>query len=92
MYNKTVPPRALADHFTTEIFKASQEYGKDKAKFAFVSGIYKQAVDSVFLQYGMYAWAWSTAGSILGKFGYDAKYEVSDCHTLCTKYVHICLL
>ncbi|KAF7795939.1 hypothetical protein EIP86_007106 [Pleurotus ostreatoroseus] len=76
LYSKTVPPRALADHFTPEIFKASQEYGKDKAKFAFVSGIYKQAVDSVFLQYGMYAWAWSTAGSILGKFGYDAKYEI----------------
>lgn len=77
MYSKTAPPKALAEHFTQEVFQASQEYGKDKARFAFVSGIYKQAVDSAFLHFGLYAWAWASAGSIIGRYGYDEKYEVS---------------
>ena len=76
LYNKKTPPPALAEHFTPEVFQKSQEYGKDKAKFALITGLYKQALDSAFLQYGLYAWAWSTAGNLIARFGYGAEYEV----------------
>ncbi|KAJ3550514.1 hypothetical protein NM688_g5060 [Phlebia brevispora] len=77
LYSKTVPPRALAEHFSPEVFKASQEYGKDKAKFAFVTGIYKQIIDSALLQYGAYAWAWDVAGRAISKLGYSEQYEIT---------------
>lgn len=51
-------------------------YGKDKAKFAFVSGLYKQTLDSVMLQFGFYAWAWRAAGGLLAKVGYGPEYQV----------------
>ena len=76
MYNKTTPPPALAEHFTEEVFQKSQLYGKDKAKFAFTSGIYKQILDSAFLQWGFYAWSWDAAGRIIARFGYGPEYEV----------------
>jgi STE24 endopeptidase len=79
LYSKTEPPPVLASHFSpgTDTFKRSQKYGKDKATFSIVSGLYKQSIDSAMLQYGFYAWAWATAGSIIGKFGYGVEYEVS---------------
>lgn len=76
LYSKTEPPKALEGHFQPGEFQKSQDYGKDKAKFAFVSGIYKQALDSLMLQFGFYAWSWKAAGCLLGKFGYGAEYQV----------------
>ncbi|KAI0078019.1 hypothetical protein K474DRAFT_1661060 [Panus rudis PR-1116 ss-1] len=76
LYSKPEPPAVLADHFDKETFKKSQEYGKDKAKFSLISGLYKQIVDSLLLHYGMYAWAWAAAGGVLGKFGYSSEYEI----------------
>ncbi|KAH8105176.1 peptidase family M48-domain-containing protein [Cristinia sonorae] len=76
LYSKTAPPPALAEHFTPEVFAKSQAYGKDKAKFSLVSGLYKQAVDSLMLHYGAYPWAWDVAGRILGKLGYSTDYEI----------------
>lgn len=66
----------LAEHFSEEDFHKSQVYGKDKAKFALVSGLYKQAVDSLMLHYGLFAWAWDCGGQIVTKLGYSSEYEV----------------
>ncbi|TFK38419.1 metalloendopeptidase [Crucibulum laeve] len=76
LYSKKAPPPALASHFTPSAFEKSQKYGKDKAKFALFSGLYKQCLDSLMLHYGFYAWSWSTAGQLLGRFGYGTEYEI----------------
>ena len=76
LYSKTAPPEVLSAHFDADAFKKSQLYGKDKAKFALISGLYKQAVDSLILYFGFYAWSWSVAGIIINKLGYTSEYEV----------------
>ena len=77
LYSKTEPPAVLANHFKGDVFYRSQNYGKDKAKFALVTGLYKQILDSVMLQFGVYAWSWHVAGRCLARFGYGPEYEVS---------------
>lgn len=77
LYSKTEPPLALAEHFTSEVFAKSQVYGRDKAKFSLVAGLYKQVVDSAMLHFGAYAWAWRVGGQLLAKMGYGAEYEVN---------------
>ncbi|OBZ72864.1 CAAX prenyl protease 1 [Grifola frondosa] len=76
LYSKTAPPPALAEHFTDDVFQKSQAYGRDKAKFSLVAGLYKQIVDSAMIQYGLYAWSWRVGGQLLAKFGYGAEYEI----------------
>ena len=66
----------LAQHFDPGVFEKSQSYGKDKAKFALFSGIFKQLLDSLMLQFGFYAWSWHVAGTLLAKVGYGAEYQV----------------
>jgi len=80
LYSKKEPPAALAKHFDAGVFEKSQKYGKDKAKFAFFSGIFKQLLDSTMLHYGFYAWSWTAAGKLTAKVGYGPEYEV------CTSY------
>ena len=77
LYSKTEPPAALKDHFKEEVFKKSQTYGKDKAKFSLISGLFKQVVDSILMQFGLVAWSWKAGGWIVGKLGYGPEYEVS---------------
>ncbi|KAM6494009.1 Peptidase family M48 domain containing protein [Amanita muscaria] len=76
LYSKTEPPKALAPHFEPGVFEKSQKYGKDKAKFSLFSGLYKQLLDSTMLQYGFYAWSWSSAGRLLANLGYGPEYEI----------------
>ncbi|TFK71002.1 metalloendopeptidase [Pluteus cervinus] len=76
LYSKTKPPEALANHFTDDVLEKSQKYGKDKAKYAFFSGIYKQVLDSSILHFGFYAWTWNAGGTIIAKFGYGPEYEI----------------
>lgn len=76
LYNKTEPPTVLKEHFNEETFSKSQAYGKDKAKFSFVAGIYRQILESGLIHFGAYAWAWVTAGKLIARFGYGPEYEV----------------
>ncbi|KAG5645300.1 hypothetical protein DXG03_006489 [Asterophora parasitica] len=76
LYSKTEPPPALAGHFSPEVFQKSQNYGRDKAKFALVSGLLKQSLDSSMLHFGFYAWSWGASGRLLSVFGYGAEYEI----------------
>jgi len=39
--------------------------------------LYKQAVDSLLLHIGIYAWAWKMGGRVTSTFGYGPEYEVS---------------
>jgi hypothetical protein len=77
LYSKSTPPAVLADHFTPEVFEKSQIYGKHKAKFSIVSGLYKQFIDTLQLASGWYyPWAWKTSGHLLGLAGYGPEYLV----------------
>ncbi|KAM5531434.1 hypothetical protein V8D89_014891 [Ganoderma adspersum] len=77
LYSKTEPPAVLKDHFKDEVFKKSQTYGKDKAKFSLLSGLFKQVVDSILMQFGLVAWSWKAGGWIVGKLGYGPEYEIT---------------
>ncbi|KAF7324614.1 CAAX prenyl protease [Mycena kentingensis (nom. inval.)] len=76
LYSKTAPPPALKDHISTTEFEKSQKYGKDKAKFALFSGLYKQLLDSALIHFGFYAWAWKAAGMALAKVGFGEEYQI----------------
>ena len=76
LYSKTEPPASLAKHFEPGVFEKSQNYGKDKAKFALFSGIFKQLLDSFMLQSGFYAWSWGVSQNIMTKIGYGQGHEV----------------
>ncbi|KAJ7152959.1 peptidase family M48-domain-containing protein [Mycena filopes] len=77
LYSKTEPPAALATHISAADFEKSQKYGKDKAKFALLSGFYKQCLDSTMLHFGFYAWSWDLAGTIMTRFGYGEEYQIT---------------
>lgn len=77
LYSKTEPPAALKAHISASDFEKSQKYGKDKAKYALFTGIYKQCLDSLMLHFGFYAWAWSAVGQGMTRFGYGAEYEIT---------------
>lgn len=77
LYSKLTPPAVLADHFTPQVFEKSQIYGKHKAKFSIVSGLYKQFIDTLQLASCFYyPWAWSASGQLLGLLGYGTEYLV----------------
>jgi len=76
LYSKTEPPAALSAHISASDFQKSQNYGKDKAKYALLSGLYKQCLDSAMLHYGFYAWCWDAAGRLLTRLGYGPEYEI----------------
>ncbi|KAI0739345.1 peptidase family M48-domain-containing protein [Daedaleopsis nitida] len=76
LYAKEAPPPVLADHFKADVFKKSQTYGKDKAKFSLLAGLYKQAVDSLFIHFGLMAWSWNAGGWMISKLGYGPEYEI----------------
>lgn len=76
LYSKKEPPAALKAHFEQSAFEKSQQYGKDKAKFALFSGIFKQVLESLLLQYGFNAWSWDAAGRVIAKAGYGPEYQV----------------
>lgn len=77
LYSKPAPPSVLAEHFKNDVFEKSQKYGKHKAKFSIVSGLYKQVIDTLQIASGIYyPWAWSASGQLLGLAGYGPEYLV----------------
>ena len=48
----TLPPKVLENHFDTAVFSESQNYGRDKAKFALITGLVKRAITSAFIYTG----------------------------------------
>ncbi|KAL4066613.1 peptidase family M48-domain-containing protein [Scleroderma citrinum] len=77
LYSKVAPPKVLENHFDTAVFRKSQLYGRDKARFSFFIGLVKQVIDSALIFSGFYACAWDLGGKITGYFGYGAEYEIT---------------
>ncbi|EPQ30027.1 uncharacterized protein PFL1_02700 [Pseudozyma flocculosa PF-1] len=65
LYSRTTPPAALAQHVDLDTFRKSQAYGRDKARFGFLSGAISQLISVAIVHYDIYAAAWSTAGQWL---------------------------
>ena len=80
LYNKKAPPPALATTFTPEVFEKSQKYGKDKARFALFSSAFSQVLEIALIYFDAQVCAWSVAGALLSKYGYEG-YEVCHVHS-----------
>lgn len=76
LYSKKEPPKELSEHIDNTEFIKSQNYGRDKARFGFVTGILRQAIDSALLHYGLYPYSWDLAGRTIAHFGYGPEYEI----------------
>jgi hypothetical protein len=53
-----------------------QAYGKDRAKFKFVSDFFEESLLIVYLVFDIYSWLWVTSGEWLTYAGYGEEYEV----------------
>ncbi|PWN53124.1 putative zinc metallo-protease [Violaceomyces palustris] len=73
LYSRTSPPAALASHVDLETFRKSQAYGRDKARFGFLSGAIMQLLSWAIVQYDIYAWAWTLAGQLLVSLHFSDK-------------------
>ncbi|KPI45757.1 CAAX prenyl protease 1 [Cyphellophora attinorum] len=58
----TKPPKALQEEISQETHDKSQAYGRAKAKFGFISGLYSQLQNFVFIQYDVLPKLWSLTG------------------------------
>ncbi|KAF8319488.1 peptidase family M48-domain-containing protein [Cantharellus anzutake] len=74
-YSREAPPPALSQHFPGETFQKSQNYGRDKARFAFVYSAFGEILGIGLIYAGAQVWAWKIAGEWLTKWGY-VGYEV----------------
>ena len=57
------PPKALEDEISQDTFDKSQAYGRAKSRFGFVSGLYSQIQNILFIQYDVLPKMWSLTGA-----------------------------
>jgi STE24 endopeptidase len=62
---RTKPPKVLEDEVDQKTFDKSQAYGRAKAKFVFVAGLYDLALNMAFIRFDVYLKMWTVAGSVL---------------------------
>ncbi|KAF2658279.1 CaaX prenyl protease [Lophiostoma macrostomum CBS 122681] len=67
LQKKTVP-KALDKEIDQTTFDKSQAYGRAKAQFSFVSGLFNQAKSLAILQFNVYPIVWAFAGSLLARY------------------------
>ncbi|KAL1869717.1 hypothetical protein VTK73DRAFT_2958 [Phialemonium thermophilum] len=65
---KTKPPKVLEHEVSQEVYDKSQAYGRAKAKFEMVSGLYGQIQNIAFIHFDVLPKLWSWAGSLLLRF------------------------
>ncbi|KAJ0354117.1 hypothetical protein COL154_000040 [Colletotrichum chrysophilum] len=65
---KTKPPKVLEQEISQETFDKSQAYGRAKAQFEFVNGLWGQIQNIAFIQYDVLPKLWSWTGNLLLKF------------------------
>jgi STE24 endopeptidase len=65
---KTEPPAVLAKEVTRETFDKSQDYGRAKARFEIVSGLWAQIQNIAFIQLDVLPKLWSWTGDLLLKW------------------------
>ncbi|KAJ5438766.1 CAAX prenyl protease 1 [Penicillium daleae] len=65
---KTKTPKVLEGEVTQKVFDQSQAYGRAKAKFGFVSGLYGQIQNLVFVYGDVLPKLWGIAGFVLARY------------------------
>jgi STE24 endopeptidase len=62
---KSKPPKVLEAEISQETYDKSQEYGRAKAKFGFVKGLYGQIQNIAFIHFDVLPKLWSWTGQFL---------------------------
>lgn len=62
---KTKPPQVLEKEVAQDVYDKSQEYGRAKAKFGFVKGLWGQVQNIAFIHYDVLPKLWSWTGGFL---------------------------
>ncbi|RMZ75841.1 hypothetical protein DV737_g5074, partial [Chaetothyriales sp. CBS 132003] len=62
------PPKTLEDEISQAVFDKSQAYGRAKAKFGAVAGVYGQVQNVLFIRYDVLPTVWSLTGLWLARF------------------------
>lgn len=62
---KAKPPKVLEQEVSQEVFDKSQAYGRAKAKFEFINGIYGQIQNIAFIHFDVLPKLWSWTGELL---------------------------
>ncbi|KAI2629098.1 peptidase family M48-domain-containing protein [Hypomontagnella submonticulosa] len=61
----TKPPKVLEKEVSQDVYDKSQEYGRAKAKFGFVKGLWGQIQNIAFIHYDVLPKLWSWTGGLL---------------------------
>jgi STE24 endopeptidase len=75
------PPKVLDSEVSQDVFDKSQAYGRAKAKFGFVSGLYGQAQNLSFIYYDILPKLWAVTGVWMTRY-LPAAYTGEIIHTL----------
>lgn len=78
---KTKPPVVLSKEVSQETFDKSQAYGRAKAKFEVISGLWAQIQNVAFIQYDVLPKMWSWTGELLLKFA-PARFSGEISHSI----------
>lgn len=62
---KSKPPKVLEAEISQETYDKSQEYGRAKAKFGFIKGLYGQIQNIAFIHFDVLPKLWSWTGDLL---------------------------
>ncbi|KAH9904724.1 peptidase family M48-domain-containing protein [Xylariomycetidae sp. FL2044] len=77
----TKPPAVLEKELSKDVYDKSQEYGRAKAKFGFVRGLYGQIQNIAFIHYDVLPKLWSWTGSLLLSFA-PARFSGEISHSI----------
>ncbi|KAI8822201.1 peptidase family M48-domain-containing protein [Fimicolochytrium jonesii] len=69
-------PASVSHVIKADEFNKARLYGLDKAKFAFLKDLVEQIESTVYIYYDVLPYVWNVAGTLMGKYGYGAEYEV----------------
>jgi STE24 endopeptidase len=65
---RTTVPKQLKNEIDQETYDKSQKYGRAKAKFSFVSGLWSQVKNLFVIRYDVYPRLWAIAGLAMTKY------------------------
>ncbi|EYE94778.1 zinc metalloprotease [Aspergillus ruber CBS 135680] len=78
---RTKPPKVLENEVSQKVYDESQAYGRAKAKFGFVAGLYGQVQNLAFIYGDVLPKLWSVAGVALARY-LPARFQGEICQTL----------
>lgn len=78
---QTKPPAVLAKEISTETFDKSQAYGRAKAEFSVLSGLYGQITNVAFIQFDVMPKMWAWTGDLLLKWA-PARFSGEISHSI----------